>query len=383
MIAILLRLWPLLLLASSARADAARIPEASELPLSRGQTLAIGLDGRNDKQGTLAPVGNSGFELVYQSGKGVDLRDLQLYSIRSEDGRNVGAPRRLELVDHALAASPAFVATSEGVFLYFSSSPSFERGARFWRAAFDGKTFDTPTPLPPIAGLERIAGWPQWVASNEGVSLSFRDRRNRPRWGLSGDARNWTANRVEDVTAAYVRVVRMTGGGWFLSYQRKPAGINTVTYARFSVDGVAWSAPEPVTVPSRPALDEVHDAYALPRNDRGVDLYYSYPAPKNRVPMAFQLYRRALFGPGDFGPEELVTEAESFDPYSSSAHRLQDGKVLLTFSDIERDSNRGVVQARLHLVELASDAPAPRSVCRGLSRRLRRRRPAGSRSSAS
>src|SRR5690606_12840897 len=150
--------------------------------------------------------------------------------------------------------------------------------------------------------------------------------------------------------------------GCFFSYQRPPEGGYMATYVSVSKDCAKWSPPVPIAWPDAPNLPDVHDAYALPRQDAGVDLYYVYPSFKGDdagFRVGFDLYRRAIGVDGTFGPEQLLTERKEFFPFAPSAHRLADGSVLVTFSDIEATGPEGVSSAVISAFVLGSDAPAP------------------------
>ncbi len=338
-------------------AHSAELSQASHLPITLSTSVAVGIAGRNDKQSTLLEHADGSFDLIYRSGKGTDIEDLQLYRIKSPDGVSLDAPHRLRLLDRPIVTSADFVTVDERTWMYFVSGETLRGPPEIWRAPVSAEGFGNPESLPAIADLSRMTGWPQWVEYKEGVSLSFRNRRSRPYWGLSATGTAWQPRQLEDVSAAYVRVVPMPGGGWLLTHQHPTAKGNILTYAQFSQDGESWSAPEAVSLPQARHWPDVHDAFALPRSDHGIDLYYVYPGPKKHTRGGFNLYRRALLGPGNVGPEQALTEPEDFDPYSVSAHRLRNGGVLLTFSNILDSDNRGVSEAQLHIAKLAGDAP--------------------------
>lgn len=110
-----------------------------------------------------------------------------------------------------------------------------------------------------------------------------------------------------------------------------------------------------------PGKPVVHDAYALTTLDEGVDIYYVYPSRKGpgaKVQVGFDLYRRAVMLDGSLGAEERLTERDDFNPFAPTAHRLPDGTILVTFSDILASGESGVSSALLAF-KLARDAPAP------------------------
>jgi hypothetical protein len=324
------------------------------LPLGRDDALAVGLPGRNDKQAAAYFASSGSFVLVYQSGVGLELSDLALFEVRS-DGSTVSEPRRLALVDKPLTASPSIVSKGSQSWLYFVAGDSLDAVPQVWKAEVSVGGVHAAQQLPAIPFLRKASGWPQWTNASGRTYVSFRGPGSRPYFGAYSSDGVSQPEKLIDVAAAYVRVTAATGGGWILNFQRKPSGTNTLTYAAFSEDGITWGAPVSIANPEPPNWPDVHDAFALPRIDRGVDVYYCYPTPKKRVRGAFNLYRRAIID-NVVGPEQLLTEVEEFDPYSPTAHRMPDGTVLVTFSNIESD-NQGVTSAQLHLAKLLEDAP--------------------------
>lgn len=333
------------------------VPVVDQLPASASQSLALGVPGRNDRQGTLYQGEDGGFTLVYESGIGAELESSELHVVTSPDGTRVCGPTPITRLPGANVHVPAFVELAGETWLYFASGTSRADPPLLWRVSFDGRDFSTPQRVADIPGLARVLGWPRWTTHEGRLVVSFRDRRSRPHWAVHDPDQPAQPVQIGDLGAAYVRVVPMTGGGWLLSYQRPAPEREFLTYVRISEDGEAWSEPEPVTRPVAPNHVNVHDAFALPRTDRGVDLYYIYPSPREGTPPAgFDLYRRAVLGPGEFGPEQRLTDPADFRVYVPSAHRLRDGRVLLTFSNII--TKLGCVgEARLHLAMLPGDAP--------------------------
>jgi hypothetical protein len=155
----------------------------------------------------------------------------------------------------------------------------------------------------------------------------------------------------------------MPGGAWLASHQRPEEDGHMATWLQFSEDGNAWSEPEPLFWPDPPRRPEVHDAFALPRADHGVDVYYIHAANRGTAVAprgAFDLYRRAIFGPGRFGPVQQLTAPDGIEPLAPTAHRLASGAVLVGFADIlaRKTGETGyVVESQLVLFRLPGDAP--------------------------
>ena len=332
------------------------LPDVLSLPVTTATAVPIGLPGRNDKQGTLLAGPGAGFMLVFESGVGASIDDLQLYAVASTDGDHIGPTERLGLIGAPFVAQPAFVTVEDRHWMYFASAESLRQRPRIWRAEFSDGTFSAAQRQPDIPNLVQLTGWPRWSATDDGrVVVSFRDGKSRPAWAVHELNEIPRTRVIDNIGAAYVRVVPMTGGGWLLSYQSQPNRQSMLTYIQTSVNGKRWTPAVPIRVPDWP---QVHDAFALPRRTSGVDVYYSYPTLLPDRKACFGLYRRAVFGPRSFGPEEQVTLPGDVCAYSASAHRLQDGKVLLTFSNIISSGSNGVVEAQNYIARLNDDAPA-------------------------
>jgi hypothetical protein len=150
-----------------------------------------------------------------------------------------------------------------------------------WRSRLLDDSFSSPERLADVPGLQRQIQWPRWVQAGADVLLTFRGESSGPyllrmRNGVAeGLPLLLTSFRV-----AYPRVVPMGDRGCLFSYQRRPRGGYMATYFSVSSNCSEWSLPTAVSWPKPPRKPDVHDAYALPRQDGGVDLYYVYPSRK-------------------------------------------------------------------------------------------------------
>jgi hypothetical protein len=177
-------------------------------------------------------------------------------------------------------------------------------------------------------------------------------------WTALVEAKVGNVDLTSEQLESYLEIARFDDRWWLapqLSTQPPERGV-MLTYVRISADEQAWSAAVPI---SEPTWRQAHDAFALPRVDRGADLYYSYPSLLDTGKGCFGLYRRAVWAPDRFGPEQQVTLPGEFCAYSASAHRLADGAVLVTFSHILATDDRGVAEAQNYAARLADDAPVP------------------------
>lgn len=312
-----------------------------------------------DRQAAYAPLTDDGFVLVYSRYERGDIDTSTLRVAVSIDGKVVASDRRLN-VPGEVADAPSFVTTDDGTWLHFASSAPGLEGIQLWRSQLVGTTFGPPERLADVPGLERMVQWPRWVDTGPGVFLTFRGIGSGPAWvPFENGERPGPARTLAPFAVAYPRVVPMTGGGCFFSYQRPPDGGYMATYFSVSPDCTGWSEPMPIAWPDPPGKPDVHDAYALPRQDKGVDLYYSYPSRKGagaRFEVGFVLYRRAVMPDGTLGPEEQLTDRDAFEPFAPTAHRQPDGTILVTFSDISARGDVGVSAARMAWFELSRDA---------------------------
>ena len=285
-------------------------------------------------------------------------------TLASGHGDTVSSPNPLTF-DNPVEDAPAFMDAADGAWLYFASSDEDLNSIKLWRARVVDGSFDRPQRLADIDGLDRLVQWPRWVGAGDDVLVTFRGPEVIPTWlrldkGVTPGAPVLMGSRK----AAYPRVVPMQGGGCFFSYQRPPEDGYMATWYQVSRDCQSWSSPTELSHPKPPNKPDIHDAYALPRSDGGVDVYYVYPSFKGegvRFPVGFDLYRRSVTMDGSAGPEQLLTDRSGFNPFAPSAHRLADGAVLVTFADIQENGKEGegVTRANLTLFRLPGDAPLP------------------------
>lgn len=331
------------------------------LPTTRADVYSFSEGSGVDRQAAYSPLPGGGFVLVYSRYERGDIDSSAMRVAISTDGRTVSRDEPLTF-GGALEDAQSFIATGDGNWLYFASSDQGLENIELWRSRLVGTTFSTPERLADVPGLERLVQWPRWVDTGPEVFLTFRGAKSRPYWlRLKEGSLQTSPQPLASVRVAYPRVVPMTGGGCFFSYQRPPDDGYMATYFSVSDDCVEWAPPTALSWPEPPHKPDVHDAYALPRRDKGVDVYYAYPSRKGpgaRFEVGFVLYRRAVMPDGSMGPEEQLTSRDEFNPFAPTAHRLADGTILVTFSDIHAHGAIGVSSARMTLFKLAIDAAA-------------------------
>ncbi|ANB17266.1 Hypothetical protein I596_1236 [Dokdonella koreensis DS-123] len=346
--------------ARAADAGAARpLPVASRVPVGREDVVALGSGAGVDRQATLATRRSGGFVLVYARFQDGDLDSAQLRQVVSETGDALSDPRPLSF-GHGVEDAPAFIDVGGRTWLYFASRETDTGSIGLWRSRLDEGTFAPAHRLDAIEGLTRLVQWPRWVAAGSDALLTFRGLTSVPTWlRLEDGLKPGPAMVPAAVGVAYPRVVPLGNRGCFFSYQRPPEGGYMATYYRVSADCARWSDAAPLAPPPPPNKPDVHDAYALPRPDGGVDVYYVYPSfkgPDARFAVGFDLYRRSVRPDGRLGPEQRLTDRTAFNPFAPSAHRLQDGTVLVSFSDILENGADGVSRAQLTVFRLKDDA---------------------------
>lgn len=346
--------------ANGAAAEARLPPPAQMLPVGKANVFSFDEGEGVDRQPTLAPLPGGGFLLVYARYGDMDSSVLRV--LTSRDGSTISSAETLAFGGE-IEDAPSFVTAREGTWLYFASGDSNLGNVKLWRSRLVGRSFSAPDRLADVPGLRRLTQWPRWVDAGPDVLLTFRGEKSVPHWlRLKEGMTQHAPIPLASFGVAYPRVVPTADHGCFFSYQRPPEGGYMATYFRVSPDCSKWSPPTALSWPEPPGKPDVHDAYALPRLDAGVDIYYVYPSRKGpgaRFQVGFDLYRRAVMADGSLGAEERLTARDELNPFAPTAHRLPDGTILVTFSDIHANGADGVSSARLALFKLARDAAAP------------------------
>ncbi len=343
--------------------DAERpLPGVTWLPVGADDVVTF-TDGMGvDRQSTVLPSNSGGFLLVYSRFEQGDMDTSRLMIVTSKRGNTVSPPSPMAF-GNRVEDAPAFITIADGTWLYFASSDQDLSNIKLWRASIMDGTFGSSQRLADIEGLRKLNQWPRWVSAGDEVLVTFRGRGSAPTWlRLSKGVTPGESVALIPEGVAYPRVVPMQRKGCFFSYQRPPEGGYMATWYRVSRDCLSWSSSIELSRPKPPNKPDVHDAYALPRRDGGVDVYYVYPSYKGkgaRFPVGFDLYRRSVMADGTAGPEQLLTERARFNPFAPAAHRLTDGTILVTFSDIQENGENGVKRANLTLFKLRTDAPPP------------------------
>lgn len=361
--------------------DGTRLPEpARTIPVRESEVRAFPTGDFVDQQTTEFNYPNGDFILVYGRLKGGYLRNSSLWFVVSEKDKTISKTKPLPIENDAefhnmAVASPSFVTGPHGTWLYFETSGRNEEGVKLWKSRLSGTTFSEPVELSPVPGLTDLAALPSWANAGSYTYLTFRNKRGLPFWvRLRDGVAQGAPQRLEPFGVGFARVIPMGGGGCFFSYQIPWQAGGMATYYRTSRDCSHWSPPallshQPIRFHGKPVAQVVvHDAYALARLRHGVDVYYSAVNYKGehalRSKFGFVLYRRSVEPNGTLGPEQLLTAKPIFYPFYASAHRLANGSVLVTFSDIHSTGNdiylkgsRLVTSSDLTVFALKSDAP--------------------------
>jgi len=339
---------------------------AAHLPVMPEDVVSFAEHTGIDRQSTVLPMESGGFILVFSSFAEGDMDTSHLNFALSRHGTEISAPHPITF-NHPVEDAPTFVNTANGSWLYYASSDKDLRNVKLWRTRVHMRTqdalFELPQQLATVDGLDRLDQWPRWVEAGEDVFMTFRHHASGPTWlRLRNGIISGVPMLLQAGDVAYPRVVPTREHGCFFSYQYPPKDGYMATWYRVSPDCIAWSPARELTRPTPPNKADVHDAYALPRHDGGVDVYYVYPSWKGesaRFPIGFDLYRRAVTTDGTTGAEQQLTDPARFNPFAPAAHRLADGTILVTFSDIQETGANGVERSNLTLFKLGQDAPLP------------------------
>lgn len=114
-------------------------------------------------------------------------------------------------------------------------------------------------------------------------------------------------------------------------------------FVRLSSDGLTWSAPAALS-----ASSNVHDTHPFRRSDGGVDVYYIAAGDEG-----FAIWRRAVSPDGQLGVEQRVTAATAGSFTQPHPHRLEDGRIVLTFAEQLTSAE----DTRTRAAVLSTDAP--------------------------
>lgn len=336
------------------------LPKATELPVGPAGTWRSPVSNGVDRQIAVLSAPAGGFKVVYAQYLRGDMDSSRLMQIRSSDGRLMDQPEPLSF-GSVLEDAPVLVHIDNDAWLYFAGSDADFSNITLWRARATPQGFGAPQRLPDVPGLTQLVQAPRWVQAEGDLYLTFRGMGTGPRWMSMRNARSPSEFQgAASTPVAYPRVVPLGQHGCFMSYQKAPEGGYMTTLYSVSPDCRTWSGPVELSPAKSPNKPDVHDAFALPRQDGGVDIYYVYPSYKGataRFPVSFDLYRRAVDVQGRAGPEQLLTERLAYNPFAPSAHRMPDGSVLVSFSDIEARGDAGVTKGRLTLFRISGDAP--------------------------
>lgn len=335
---------------------------AAQLPVGVTDVVTFAEETGVDRQSAVLPSESGGFLLIYSEYEQGGMDTSRLNVVVSMDGGATSSSIPLTFGGRVEDA-PALISNADGDWLYFASSDPDLSNIELWRASIVDGRFSSLQRLADIDGLSTMNQWPRWVSSGQDVLLTYRGRKSVPTWlRLVDGVTPGAPVTLGSEGVAYPRVVPMQDEGCFFSYQHEPEGGYMATRYQVSRDCMRWSQSTELSPAKPPIKPDVHDAYALPRRDGGVDIYYVYPSYKGSdalFPVGFDLYRRSVTAGGLAGPEQLLTERLTFNPFAPSAHRLADGTILVTFADILEIGPIAVKHANLTLFKLRADAPLP------------------------
>ena len=315
--------------------DVGRTPKSTELPLPASAVTALHAIPGDDVYSALFTSGSSNY--LYFDHYSDSFDDGSMWSVMLS-----GSEARTQPSDAALSSAQFFGAPSQTQedaqrYMYAVSAGSLSEAATVERALWKDGAFDAFTPVSlgePIG----LLSWPRFYSLSAGrTAVVYRDNASVPKFAVSADGQSFGEAQVMGPPAAQPELGVFANGTMVYLYQTDvTTGFIQSVYRISKDDGESWSEATFVTTSS----NNVHDADAFAREDGGIDVYYIYPD----TAVGFALWRRCLRADGKLGAEEKVVVSSWGNLAKPRAHRLSDGRILLTFVD----QNKG------HLLNIAS-----------------------------
>ncbi|MCL1096229.1 hypothetical protein [Shewanella kaireitica] len=278
--------------------------------------------------------------LVYESWKGFEMNEGDLHyselNVLNEkiqfDTAKVVLPNKNTLIRSSISH-----VIIDGVdWLYFIESNGFKSEAIAYRAKFkdsalvEQEKISLEVPL----SLSSNARWS--VMKNNSVALVYTDKKCcKLYFSISKDGVKFETPRYIGNAGFMPHLSSFSDGKLLYLFQKsfrsskeKPNGKPIyITKSHFRVSnnyGQTWSEYTPITLTD----DTVHDAKAILRLDGNIDIYYVYPIQEGK---GLSLWRKCINTNGGLGNEELVVQHDFGNIAKPSIHRLENGKMLVTF----------------------------------------------------
>jgi len=278
--------------------------------------------------------------LVYESWKGFEMNEGDLrYSKLNVSNENI----QFDIAKAVLPKQNKTIRTSishikiDGVdWLYFIESNGFKSDAVAYRAKLKGSVLVEQEKISLETTLSPSSNARWHVMNNNSIALVYTDKNCcKLYFSISKDGVRFETPRYIGNTGFMPHLSSFTDGKLLYLFQKsfrsskeKPNGKPIyITKSHFRVSnnyGQTWSKDTPISLSD----ETVHDAKAILRLDGNIDIYYVYPIKEGKD---LSLWRRCINTNGGLGNEELVVQDDFGNIAKPSIHRLENGKLLVTF----------------------------------------------------
>jgi|GEM_PF-2404918 len=323
----------------------------STFPLERKHVQLLGPASQLDLASAFWQEGKTTY-VIFESAN-ESFSKIAMY-LSSSTGGPFSPPKKLTFSNKAIVSSPSVFQWKGKRWLYFVEADSLRGTPTLRRARIEAGKISASETLTAVPGLGNILSWPKWYAwRDKKIYLVYRDSGSFPMFSQSLDGKSFTMpKRAVSQRAALATLGVMSQGTLVYTYQHPTAQSAMTSYYLLSKDGKTWSSPKTITLNS----SNVHDTTILPRPDGGVDVYYIYPKGLG----GFRLFRRYISPAGQLGVEQQLTAQSLGEPSKPEAKVLQDGRILLGWSEISKRAQQGYPsEQRFQVTLLRGFAPKP------------------------
>jgi len=278
--------------------------------------------------------------LVYESWKGFkmnegDLHYSELNVLNKKiqfDTAKVVLPNKNTLIRSSISH-----VIIDGIdWLYFIESNGFKSDAFAYRAKLKDSALVEREKLSLEITLSPSSNARWHVLNNNNIALVYTDKKCcKLYFSISKDGVKFETPRYIGNTGFMPHLSSFSDGKLLYLFQKsfrsskeksngKPIYITKSHFRVSNNYGQTWSEYTPITLTD----DTVHDAKAILRLDGNIDIYYVYPIQDGK---GLSLWRRCINTNGGLGNEELVVQHDFGNIAKPSIHRLENGKMLVTF----------------------------------------------------
>ncbi len=312
---------------------------ANELPLQKESISRIEYPPEIQYISALIQKKNTS-ALVYESWKGFEMNEGDLHYSKLTvlnqkikfDTVKVVHPNKNTLIRSSISH-----VIIDGVdWLYFIESNGFKSDAIAYRAKLKDSALVEQEKISLEFTLSPSSNARWHVMNNNKVALVYTNKQCcKLYFSTSKDGVKFEAPRYIGNTGFMPHLSSFSDGKLLYLFQKsfrsskeKPNGKPIyITKSHFRISnnfGKTWGEYTPISLTD----DTVHDAKAILRHDGNIDIYYVYPIQEDKD---LSLWRRCISSNGELGNEELVVQHDFGNIAKPSIHRLDSGKILVTF----------------------------------------------------